>query len=36
LTYGLVFAAALWLVIAALAMVNGRQLLQPPPRQHVA
>ena len=30
LTYDLVLAAALWLIIAALAMANGRQLSRPP------
>ena len=32
LTYDLVLAAALWLLIAALAMANGRQLSRPPLR----
>lgn len=36
LTYDLVLAAALWLLIAALAMANGRQLSQPPLRPRVA
>ena len=36
LTYDLVLAAALWLLIAALAMANGRQLSQPPVRPRVA
>ena len=36
LTYDLVLAAALWLLIAALAMANGRQLSRPPLRARVA
>jgi hypothetical protein len=36
LTYGLVLAAALWVLIAALAMANGRQLSRPPLRPRVA
>lgn len=36
LTYDLVLAAALWLLIAALAMANGRQLSRPPLRPRVA
>ena len=36
LTYDLVLAAALWLLIAALAMANGRQLSRPPLRTRVA
>jgi len=36
LTYELVLAAALWLLIAALAMANGRQLSRPPLRPRVA
>jgi membrane protease YdiL (CAAX protease family) len=35
-TYDLVLAAALWLLIAALAMANGRQLSRPPLRPRVA
>jgi membrane protease YdiL (CAAX protease family) len=36
LTYDLVLAAALWLLIAALTMANGRQLSRPPLRPRVA
>jgi membrane protease YdiL (CAAX protease family) len=36
LTYDLVLAAVLWLLIAALAMTNGRQLSGPPLRQRMA
>jgi membrane protease YdiL (CAAX protease family) len=36
LTYDLVLAAALWLLIAALAMANGRHLSRPPLRPRVA
>jgi membrane protease YdiL (CAAX protease family) len=36
LTYNLVLAAALWLLIAALAMANGRQRSRPPLRPRVA
>ena len=36
LTYDLVLAATLWLLIAALAMANGRQLSRPPLRPRVA
>ena len=36
LTYDLVLAAALWLLIAALAMANGRQLSRTPLRPRVA
>ena len=36
LTYDVVLAAALWLLIAALAMANGRQLSRPPLRPRVA
>jgi hypothetical protein len=36
LTYDLVLAAALWLLIAALAMANGRQLSRPLLRPRVA
>ena len=36
LTYDLVLAGALWLLIAALAMANGRQLSRPPLRPRVA
>ena len=36
LTYDLVLAAALWLLIAALALANGRQLSRPPLRPRVA
>jgi membrane protease YdiL (CAAX protease family) len=36
LTYDLVLAAALWLLIAALAMANGLQLSRPPLRPRVA
>jgi membrane protease YdiL (CAAX protease family) len=36
LTYDLVLAAALWLLIAALAMANGRQLSRPSLRPRVA
>lgn len=36
LTYDLVLAAALWLLIAALATANGRQLSRPPLRPRVA
>jgi len=36
LTYDLVLAASLWLLIAALAMANGRQLSRPPLRPRVA
>ena len=35
-TYDLVLTAALWLLIAALAMANGRQLSRPPLRTRVA
>ena len=35
-TYDLVLTAALWLLIAALAMANGRQLSRPPLRSRVA
>jgi membrane protease YdiL (CAAX protease family) len=35
-TYDLVLAAALWLLIAALAMANGRHLSRPPLRPRVA
>ena len=36
LTYDLVLAAALWLLIAAVAMANGRHLSRPPLRPQVA
>ena len=36
LTYDLVLAGARWLLIAALAMANGRQLSRPPLRTRVA
>lgn len=36
LTYDVVLAAALWLLIAALAMANGRQLSRPPLRPRMA
>jgi membrane protease YdiL (CAAX protease family) len=36
LTYDLVLAAGLWLLIATLAMANGRQLSQPPLRPRLA
>jgi hypothetical protein len=35
-TYDLILTAALWLLIAALAMANGRQLSRPPLRTRVA